>query len=97
MATSRRRFIHPRFPDERFFLESVTEGWTLGPFARSDFVTGPEGEQVYADSVTHPVVLKVRKQEGDVISANNGGLGDMDYRIVTVDEPRAQPWLAPPA
>ena len=81
----RRRFIEPKWPDESFFLLALTGGWTIGPFTQDGWGRGPDGTLVWADG-SHPVVLRVRGQEGDVIHANDGSVQRMDFQIIPVSQ-----------
>lgn len=45
-----------------------------------------------SDGITHPVTLRVRGQEGDLIHANDGSVARMDYRVVPVSQAPPE-WL----
>jgi hypothetical protein len=47
---------------------------------------------VYADGIMHPVVLRVRSQERDVIHANDGSLREMSYRVIPISKAPPE-WL----
>jgi hypothetical protein len=89
---TRRRYAKPQWPSEPFFLESVSEGWTLGPFAPDAWGTSEDGTVFWADGYTHPVVLRVRDQEGELLHANDGDVREMTYRVVPVSK-APESWL----
>ena len=82
------RYLQPDWPDEPFLLESITGEGTLGPFNAGDFQSGPDNTLLYADGVTHPIVLRIRGwrqlPDGVLIDANDGGNGPMTFRLWTV-------------
>jgi hypothetical protein len=79
--------VQPKFPDGWFLLESIPSSgehsFALGPFQADDFITEPDGSIAYVGQ-DRPIGLRVRSQEGDVLHANDGDMGPMDYRIVLV-------------
>ena len=79
----RRIYVVPDFPDEPFNLHAIGEGWEVGPFAKDGWEIYPDGAMTWwSPEGAHPVRLRVRKQVGDRIYANNGDMGPMTYRIV---------------
>lgn len=62
-------------------LHALGADWGLGPLTADSFDTLPDGSLLYADGIIHPVHLRVRCQDEDVIHANDGDVGPMDYRV----------------
>ena len=79
----RRIYILPDFPHEPFNLRALEGGWEIGPFTSDGFTREPDGTLVsYERGVgDRPTILRVRKQEGDLIHANCGDMGPMTYSI----------------
>jgi hypothetical protein len=80
------RYLAPVWPDEPFFLLALDGGWMIGPFGPDDWGTAPDGTVFYSDGITHPVTLRVRGQDGDIIHANDGSVARMDYRVIPVSQ-----------
>lgn len=76
------RFIKPDWPDEPFNLLAEDGGFEIGPFTKDGFDVMPDGALLWSDGYSHPVTLRIRRQRGNLIYANNGGVGPMTYRIV---------------
>ena len=83
----RRVYIMPDFPDEPFNPRVIGARFEVGPFTKDGWEVLPDGAMTWWSSEgAHPVRLRVRKQLGDRIFANNGDMGVMTYRIVPLSE-----------
>ncbi len=79
--TQPQQYLVPRWPEGEFVLRALDGGWEIGPFTAEGFQQLEDGTLLYADGVSHPVILRVRGQDRDVIHANDGSIDPMDYLI----------------
>lgn len=80
-------FIRPAWPEHPFNLQALDGGWEIGPFTKEGWDVGEDGSLYWSDGYSHPVTLRVRTQEGDLIYANDGDVGPMRYVIVPLSSP----------
>ena len=62
-------YISPRWPDQPFDLYAQEEHFAIGPFTRDGWSVGPDGTLWDAPMGAHPVTLRVRRQEAELIFA----------------------------
>lgn len=85
----RRIYIRPDWPEGSFNLRALNGGWEIGPFTKDSWQDdGPDGRIAASERGpgAKPTGLRVRRQTGNIVHANNGDMGPMDYRIVALSE-----------
>ena len=81
------RYVVPRWPAGAFNLVALDGGFELGPCTADSWEIAEDGAVIdWRTDGAHPIRLRVRMQAGDLLSTNNGDVGEMTYRIVPVGD-----------
>lgn len=81
------QYIKPNWPERQFNLRALDGGWEIGPFTKDSWEDGPDRMIIAYERGpgAKPTGLRARGQQGDLIQANDGDNGPMDYLIVRLD------------